>query len=167
MMKTYRGYIKELKENEVFVFGSNLNGFHGAGSAGYASFGESGNVWRKYDYHKKPNGWKGKWNIKGVSEGYQEGDAGSSYAIPTVSFPGKKTSIPKLKILKSVIKLYDFASNNKDKKFYIAYKGNNNYNGYSAYDLCSIFTMLGIPSNIYFNQTFYKNFLSLFTIQKL
>ena len=32
-MNYYSGYINELKENEVFVFGSNPGGRHGAGTA--------------------------------------------------------------------------------------------------------------------------------------
>ena len=41
--------ITELKSNEVFIFGSNKNGFHGAGSAGYAQRGDSKNNWRTDD----------------------------------------------------------------------------------------------------------------------
>jgi hypothetical protein len=56
-MNTYKSPKITLEENEVFVFGANSeNGFHGCGSAGFASFGEFGNVWRKYDYASKPNG---------------------------------------------------------------------------------------------------------------
>ena len=53
-------WIKELKENEIFVFGSNLGGFHGGGAARVAmeSFGA---VW-------------------GQGVGLQ----GQSYAIPTM-----------------------------------------------------------------------------------
>lgn len=32
-MQYYDGYINDLKENEVFVFGSNPEGRHGAGTA--------------------------------------------------------------------------------------------------------------------------------------
>jgi hypothetical protein len=32
-MKTHNGFITELSENEVFVFGSNLSGIHGKGAA--------------------------------------------------------------------------------------------------------------------------------------
>ena len=32
-MRHYDGSITELADNQVFVFGSNLDGFHGAGSA--------------------------------------------------------------------------------------------------------------------------------------
>ena len=66
--KTYEGFVKSLEPNQVFVFGSNLDGFHGAGSAGYASFNEGGNVWRKYNYGSLKDGTQGKWNVKGQSE---------------------------------------------------------------------------------------------------
>lgn len=32
-MKTYTGYIEELNPNQIFVFGSNTQGRHGAGTA--------------------------------------------------------------------------------------------------------------------------------------
>ena len=54
------GMISELKENEVFVFGSNLGGFHGGGAA-RAAMNRFGAVW-------------------GQGVGLQ----GQSYAIPTM-----------------------------------------------------------------------------------
>lgn len=54
------GWIKELKENEVFVFGSNLGGFH-AGGAARVAVDKFGAVW-------------------GQGVGLQ----GQSYAIPTM-----------------------------------------------------------------------------------
>ncbi len=53
-------WIKELKENEIFVFGSNLGGFHGGGAARVA-LEQFGAVW-------------------GQGVGLQ----GQSYAIPTM-----------------------------------------------------------------------------------
>ena len=53
-------WIRELSENEIFVFGSNVNGFHGGGAARFA-MNKFGAVW-------------------GNGEGLQ----GSSYAIPTM-----------------------------------------------------------------------------------
>ena len=53
-------WIKELKENEIFVFGSNLGGFHGGGAARVA-LNQFGAVW-------------------GQGVGLQ----GQSYAIPTM-----------------------------------------------------------------------------------
>ena len=42
-MNSYSGVIKTLKDDEVFVFGANSEGFSGVGAAGYATFGEMGN----------------------------------------------------------------------------------------------------------------------------
>lgn len=53
-------FIAELKRNEVFVFGSNLKGFHGGGAA-YTAYKKFGAVW-------------------GQGVGLQ----GQSYAIPTM-----------------------------------------------------------------------------------
>lgn len=36
MRKTYKGLITELKPNQIFVFGSNIEGRHGAGAALFA-----------------------------------------------------------------------------------------------------------------------------------
>jgi hypothetical protein len=74
MRKVYTGKISinDIGARDVFVFGSNLQGFHGAGSAGFASFGVFGNHWREYEYDKKSNGWKGLFNVKGNCTGYQQ-----------------------------------------------------------------------------------------------
>lgn len=52
--------IRELEVNEIFVFGSNLNGYHGGGAARLAM-----------------NKWGARWG-KGV------GIQGQTYAIPTM-----------------------------------------------------------------------------------
>jgi hypothetical protein len=154
-LNTYCGNITSLEDNEVFCFGSNLSGFHGAGSAGFASFGEAGNVWRKHNYLDKPWGWKGKWNIKGRGKGFQEGTEGKSYAIPTVIKAGAKQSISLDDIKKSVKELYDFADEHKDLKFYIAYSGHGrNLNGYSTVEMGYAFYSEHIPDNVYFEESF-------------
>ena len=53
-------FITELKPNEIFVFGSNINGFHGGGAAAVA--------FRKF----------------GAEWGVGEGITGQSYALPTM-----------------------------------------------------------------------------------
>lgn len=53
-------WIRDMGENEIFVFGSNVNGYHGGGAARFA-MNNFGAVW-------------------GNGEGLQ----GSSYAIPTM-----------------------------------------------------------------------------------
>jgi hypothetical protein len=163
-MKTYRGTIFHLDKDDVFVFGSNLDGFHGAGAAGYASFLESGNVWRKYNYHNKPYGWKGAWNIKGVAEGYQVGTCGASYALPTISKCGKKCSLSLDEIKINIEVFYDFARDNPEKTFYVAQTGKPGLNGHNPKDLAVLFSN-DIPENVVFEESFaelileYKEYL--------
>lgn len=152
-IKSYEFPITKLEPNEVFVFGSNLSGFHGAGSAGYATFGVFGNVWRSYDYGNIPNGTKGLWNVKGIAEGYQEGTIGKSYAIPTVTRPGAKRSVPLFTIKKSIDKFYNFAIENPNLNFKIAF-GGSQYNGYTLEELGRIWYREDDISNVYFLKSF-------------
>ena len=66
MSKTIQGFITSLGENEVFVFGSNLGGRHGAGAARLAL----------------------RW---GAVMGNPSGIQGKTYAIPTKSNDIKRT----------------------------------------------------------------------------
>ena len=111
-MQTYSGLITTLGPRDIFVFGSNLNGFHGAGSAGFATFGVHGNHWRDFDYASKPNGWRGLWTVKGHAEGLQHGTHGWSYALPTVTRPGARRSRSIIQISDSVKQLYTLAMRN-------------------------------------------------------
>jgi len=154
-MKCYSDYITDLKDDEVFVFTSNLDGFSGAGSAGYASFGEFGNVWRKYDYHLKENGWKGRWNVKGCAEGIQEGREGKSYAIPSVTKPRAKRSIPKKQLKQNIEKFYHYAYHNPRYKFYVAQDAKPGYNGYTVEEMVEMWAVKQPPDNVYFYEPFY------------
>lgn len=155
-MKTYRGNISSLKENQVFVFGSNIFGFHGAGSAGFASFGIAGNHWREFEYDKKPDGWKGKWNIKGVGEGYQEGMEGKSYALPTVTKAGAKRSLSLAQIQLNISKLYDFARQHPELEFLVAQENKIGLNGYRPEEMGQAFRATEIPDNVVFEEEFAK-----------
>ena len=91
--------ITSLKSNEVFVFGSNAQGFHGAGSAGYAMRGDTRNNWRQDKTFRRameaPVGHPdrvGKWAVFGVARGFSKGHEGISYAIQTIEKPGRKRS---------------------------------------------------------------------------
>ncbi len=153
MIKTYQSPKLTLAEDEVFQFGSNENGWHGAGSAGFASFGESGNVWRKHQYDLKPNGWKGKWNVKGASVGPQVGTEGKSYAIPTVTRAGAKRSIPLETIKGSIQAFYAFAKSRPHLKFFVAQEKSGGLNGYSGQEMAGIYAG-DIPDNVYFSEGF-------------
>jgi hypothetical protein len=90
--------ITSLKPNEVFVFGSNTEGRHGAGAAKIA---------------------KDKF---GAIDGQKEGLQGQSYAIITKDLSKGKKSIPlfgKNSIAEGVEKFVEFANANMDKKFYV------------------------------------------------
>lgn len=155
-MKTYQGHIEKLDFNEVFVFGSNLDGFHGGGAAGYASFNIAGNHWRKFDYASKPIGWQGKWNVKGCAEGLQHGTNGISYAIPTVTKAGMKRSRSLQDIKTSIEKFYNFAKNNPQYKFFVAQENKVGLNGYLPIEMANIFKSHSIPDNVYFQEDFAK-----------
>lgn len=165
-MHTYSGYITSLKEDEVFVFGSNLDGFHGAGAAGYASFGEFGNVWRNHDYARKPNGWKGKWNQKGKGQGPQVGTEGKSYAIPTVAKAGAKQSLTAKEIIVNVVEFFEFAKSRPHLTFLVAQRGDTDgLNGYTAEEMALIYVVaavkekaVGLLDNVYYEETFARKF---------
>jgi len=89
--------IRKLNENEVFVFGSNLAGFHGAGAAKTALV--------KFGAHY------------GKGEGLQ----GQSYAFPTLGFSLNKLKQNRLEI--SVDNLYKCCRDNPNKNFLLTKVG--------------------------------------------
>lgn len=152
-MKTYKGNITELKDHEVFVFGANEQGFHGAGSAGFATFGEFGNVWRKYGYDKFPDGKKGKWNVKGKT-GPQVGTEGKSYGLPTVTKCGAKKSLePDFK------PLFECCKRNPQWKFYFAQDNKTGLNGWSGKEMVDFMKKSGnVPENFILSESLSKLF---------
>lgn len=70
--------ITELKDNQCFVFGSNLNGHHlgGAAKLAYEDFGAI---------------WGNGWGSQGVGHDFK------SYAIPTLGFQMEKLSLEEIK----------------------------------------------------------------------
>lgn len=147
-MDTYSKPITHLQEDEVFVFGANLDGFHGAGSAGYASFGEFGNKWREFNYGSKPKGWKGKWNEKG-KVGPQVGTEGKSYGLPTVTKVGCKRS---LNI--DFKPLFECCRRNPQWKFYFAQTAETGLNGWSVNEIVRFINeALPIPDNFYIHES--------------
>lgn len=154
-MKTYKGKIESLLPFQCMVFGANKLGFHGAGAAGFASFGVAGNVWREYNYAEKPYGWLGKWNVKGIGEGYQEGTEGRSYALPTVTKPGARRSMSLREIAASVDKFYRFARRRPDMEFLVSYSEKGGLNGYTPKEMASVFAG-DIPENVLFEEGFAK-----------
>lgn len=116
--------ITSLKFNQVFVFGSNTSGFHGAGSAGLACRGDARNTWRDDPWFQKamnsPIGSLdriGKWAVFGEAHGFQIGREGMSYAICTIVRPGSKRSYPLSKIAEHILELFSFASAHPEYEF--------------------------------------------------
>jgi hypothetical protein len=142
-MNYYTNDITKLDNDEVFVFGANLQGFHGAGSAGFATFGEHGNVWRKHNYDQWPKGKKGRWNVKGKI-GPQIGIEGKSYGLPTVTKAGAKRS---LKI--DFHPLYECCNRNPLWRFYFAQTASPGLNGWSPTEIVKFAKTAGaIPENL-------------------
>lgn len=133
MRKTYTGMITKLEPNQIFVFGSNTEGRHGAGAALAA--------------HK----------YFGAIYGQAEGLQGQSYGLITVDLnKNSRPSIGPKDIIKKVRVLYRYAKANKDKEYLIAYNAEgNNLNGYTPKQMVKMFDFGNIiPDNIVFEEGF-------------
>lgn len=133
--KTYKGLITELKANQIFVFGANTESRHGAGAALVA---------------------KNKFGA--INGSKKKGLEGQSYAIITKDLTkSHHPSISKEYINDQIKTLYDFAKENLNLEFFIAYSGNGtNLNGYSNKEMASMFCSHEIPLNIVFEDNFYE-----------
>lgn len=132
--KTYKGMINSLKDNQIFVFGSNTQGRHGAGAAKTAR------------------------DKFGAKYGQAEGIQGKSFAIITKDLTkddGKNPSRTRAQIEEQIHQLYEYARQNPNKEFLVAYSSNGrNLNYYSNEDMASMFVSEDIPSNIVFEEGF-------------
>jgi hypothetical protein len=135
--KTYSGKVTSLQPNQIFVFGSNPEGRHGAGAAKYAkdNFGA----------------------IYGQGEGLQ----GQSYALPTKDLRVKENkslrSISPEQITSNIRTLYTVARENPTKEFLVSDYSETNLNGYTGQEMANMFVNAGpIPTNIVFNENFDK-----------
>lgn len=129
-MKTDMKYtpenINSLAPNEIFVFGSNLAGIHGAGAARLA-FDRFGAVW-------------------GVGIGHQ----GRSYALPTKDENIETLSLSDIK--KYVNHFIDYAKNNPDFTFLVTKVGCG-LAGWSIKDIAPLFHE--VPSNVILPREFH------------
>lgn len=132
-MKTYKGLIEKLKENQIFVFGSNKEGRHGKGSALTAR--------QKF----------------GAKYGQPSGLQGQSWGMITTDLTVYyRPSYPKYKVIEEIGKLYEFASENPELEFLVAYTGleNKNLSGFTNQEFADMFSQFTIPSNIIFEEQF-------------
>ena len=144
-MHYYRGniYPDEEQPNTIFVFGSNPEGRHGAGSAKIAM-----NYW-------------------GAVYGKGEGLQGRSYALPTTELrpecaatglPHGQTMRPE-QIIANIQKLYACAREHPELNFKVAYRHKHTRTlcGYSGYELMDMFVKAGpIPDNMYFSMEWWS-----------
>lgn len=148
-------FITKLKENEVFVFGSNEGGFHGEGAAAYAFRFDSSIPWRRDPFMlaalDSPKGSRkhvGKWAILGTGRGYMEGQEGKSYAISTVKFiSGKRYSLPLDEIESQISEFIYFAKEHPELTFLVTPVGTG-YAQYSKDKMSSIWSKYTLTDNI-------------------
>jgi ribA/ribD-fused uncharacterized protein len=143
--KTYEGKIEKLAPNQVYVFGSNPEGRHGAGSALDArnKFGAI------YGNGRGEQGQSYALVTKNLTPGYTEKSTGITYEKA-----GEK-SISKEQITNNIKDLYKIASENPEKEYVVAYKKDSkNLNGYSSQDMADMFSSQPIPSNMVFEKGF-------------
>lgn len=147
--------IDKLEENQIFVFGSNPKGSHGAGAAKIAfdNFGAIKNKGRglmgkSYGLITKNL----KWDI-----GFYEKETGITYD------KGSYKSVSPQQISDNVKELYECARQNPDKEFLIIYKndkwpngsGKKSLNGYYPLEMLGFFIdNKDIPDNIVFHESF-------------
>ena len=119
--------ISELKQNEVFVFGSNKAGNHVGGAARVAV--------EKF----------------GAIMGHGEGLQGQSYAIPTLDEQMDKVSTEEL--TRSVRRFADYTRYNTDKVFYVTKIGCG-IGGFSVEEIVEVFKSVSFDDNVVLPQEF-------------
>lgn len=153
-------HIQDLKQNEVFVCGTNKSGFHGAGGAGFSfRFNNSCN-WRDDSFFLRaknsPVGSPmrvGKWSVFGVSKGLMVGTAGMSYGITTIEVAGKRRIQPLSAISDEVKQFTEFARTNENLVFYVTELGTN-LAGYTVPEIAPLFRDASILENVYLPEKF-------------
>jgi hypothetical protein len=132
-------YIKELKDNEIFVFGSNRQGRHGKGTALTAR------------------------NKFGAIYGQSEGLQGQSYAIITKELRKEYQPVSLGEIKLGVDTFIQFAKDNKHLTFYVVELGCN-LAYFTVEEIAPLFKSAMKLRNIYLPQRFLDNLQTGFTI---
>jgi hypothetical protein len=141
-MKTYTGLVKSLDENQVFVFGSNPEGRHGAGAAKVATdhYGAIMGIGRGH------MGQSYGLVTKNLTPNYTEEPSGITY------IKAGERSVSKIQMLVNIIHLYLYARKNPELEFMIAYTPAPNLNGYTPIEMADLFLTVPVPTNIVFNE---------------
>lgn len=137
--KTYQGFITELPPNSIFVYGSNHQEVPGAGAAIYAA----------------------KW---GAEVGKCTGLQGKTWGIITTDLnAAKRPSVPQIFIINQIKELYEYAKQNPNTEFLVAYSGTgSNLSGFTNEELAFMWWNNGnIPKNMVFEEKFFEIIKSL------
>ena len=125
--------ITEIKDNEIFVFGSNTKGLHAGGAAHYAS------------------------KLFGAEWGVSEGITGRTYAIPTCTPSIEKVSAQDLKL--SVDRFIQYASENQNLYFLVTPIGCG-IAGWSAEEVAPMFESAATLPNVSLPEIFWEYFFA-------
>ena len=129
----HMGFINSLEDNEIFIFGSNLQGLHGAGAALTAR--------NRFD----------------AKMGIGKGLTGQSYAFPTIKSLNPYTKLTVKEIEQEVNDLEIIIKENNNKKFYLTAVGCG-LAGYDIKNIAPLFKKLIKYDNIVFPIEF-KSFI--------
>lgn len=140
-MRTYKGVITELKENEVAIIGSNPVGINGNPRKG-----KGGAM-----LHALNSGW--------VKQGEKLNNcfsnSGKVYGLVTILFPGHKRSVSPDQFKQNILSLYKTANEMYFKDFYVFYSATGrNLNGYTSNEIAEFFASFPVPDNIIFEEAF-------------
>jgi hypothetical protein len=132
-------HIKELKENEVFVFGSNRQGRHGKGAALTAR------------------------NKFGAIYGQSGGLQGQSYAIITKELRKDYQPVSLQEVKEGVDTFIQFAKDNENLTFYVVELGCN-LAYFTVEEIAPLFKKAVMLKNVYLPERFVNNLQTGFTI---
>ena len=132
-------HIKELKENEVFVFGSNRQSKHGKGAALTAR------------------------NKFGAIYGQSEGLQGQSYAIITKELRKEYQPVSLQEVKEGVDTFIQFAKDNENLTFYVVELGCN-LAYFTVEEIAPLFKSATKLKNVYLPEKFVNNLQTGFTI---
>jgi predicted NAD-dependent protein-ADP-ribosyltransferase YbiA (DUF1768 family) len=155
--------IDKLEDNDIFVFGSNPTGLHGAGGALFAK-----NLYGAEQYVGR--GLTGRCYAlvtKNLKAGFYEKETNITYDLEGF----KSISVDQIK--KNIDELYEFASNHPDKRFLITFQyetwdngaPKKSLNGYTSEEMFQMFIREAIPSNIVFHDSYKDRLENLFSIK--
>jgi len=132
-------HIKELKENEIFVFGSNRQGRHGKGAALTAR------------------------NKFGAIYGQSQGLQGQSYAIITKELRKEYQPVSLQEVKEGVDTFIQFAKDNEHLTFYVVELGCN-LAYFTVEQIAPLFKPTMRLKNVYLPERFLENLQTGFTI---